>query len=351
MGYVNRLNVYRSVRSVIKLQRGELMRYNILKLLRERKSFVSGEEIGEIFDVSRSAVWKSISKLKSEGYIIESVTNKGYLLNDTVDILNSFEATYNINTEFIGSECFYYNEIDSTNDEAKKYAEKGCSEGAVFISELQKNGKGRLGRNWKAKKGENLLFSIVLKPQITPMEATQITLVAGISVCSALRKMTGLDAKIKWPNDIVLNGKKIVGILTEMSAAIENVKYVVVGIGINVNSENFSEEIQNKATSLYLEGKKKIKRAELLKCTLSEFEKNYKIYLENGFFEPFSEIYKQLCANIGKRIKIIYKDKIIFGMAYGISENGELLFEDDNGNKKKALSGEVSVRNENGEYV
>ena len=184
------------------------MRYDVLNILRVKNDYISGEELGNMLGVSRAAIWKAVTKLKNEGYNISSVSKRGYRLIDNKDVLNENEVR-------IGN-IVCLKEVDSTNEEGKRRAEKGCADGLVIVSDYQSTGKGRLGKSWSSDKAKDLYMSIVLYPDISPMEAPRLTLIAGIAVSEAVNGITGLDAGIKWPNDVVVNGKKLCGILTEM---------------------------------------------------------------------------------------------------------------------------------------
>ncbi len=316
------------------------MKYEILNLLKERNDFVSGQEIGEKFNVSRTAVWKNISKLKNEGYNIISVNNRGYKLKNDVDILNENEIKYR--------PLLFLDETASTNDIAKNYANNDCEDGFLVVADNQSAGKGRLGRVWQCEKSVALCMSVVLKPDIMPYEAPQITLIAGIACAKAINRITGLDSKIKWPNDIIINGKKVTGILTEMSAEIERVKYVVVGIGVNINNESFSDEIKNKATSVFIETGVKHKRSVFADEIIRELFSVYKIYCEKGLSALVDE-YNSLCINIGKYVKTSGREEIE-GKALGINDKGEILIETDSG-IKSVFSGEVSLRLNDNTYI
>ena len=328
------------------------MRYDIINIMREKNDFISGEELAEKFGVSRVSVWKNICKLKDEGYIIDSVTNRGYLLKGCFDVLNENEAKRGLKTSYIGQNCIYKNETDSTNDDAKKLASSSFSEnnGTVIIAGSQRRGKGRLGRKWEAEK-KGLYFSVILRPEIMPGEAPQITLLAGIAAARAIEKVCGIDAKIKWPNDIIVNGRKISGILTEMSAEMERVKYIVVGIGINVNNEEFPDDIKNKAGSVYMITGKKSDRVEIYKAVIEEFEILYDEYIKKGSFAFAAEEYSQMCITIGMKVRVSLKEGEIIGEAVGIDENGALLIKKDDGKRIVISSGEVTVRREDGSYI
>ena len=312
------------------------MKQRILNLLKSSETYISGEKISSKLGISRAAVWKHIKKLKSEGYKINSVTNKGYRLEFEPDIITENGIKAGLNTEFIGQNIFYYNETDSTNNRAKE--EHTAPDGSLFIAEIQNGGKGRLGRSGEAPAGVGIWMSILLKPNLSPTDITQITLIAGLAVCRSL----GHEAKIKWPNDIVINGKKICGILAEMSAEINMVNYVVCGIGINVNIPSFDGELAKKATSLLIETGKNHIRTQIIQRVLTEFEILYIDFLQNGLKNILPE-YKALCITLNRDVQVIYKHETIIAKAVDIDEDGSLIVEKD-GERIIVSSGEVSVR-------
>ncbi|MGE5630966.1 MAG: biotin--[acetyl-CoA-carboxylase] ligase [Caulobacteraceae bacterium] len=323
------------------------MKYRILEELKSKSNgYLSGEEISRKFGISRTAVWKYINKLRDEGYGIESQTNNGYRLVDSPDSLSPVEVLPLLETEFLGREVIYLDSIDSTNAYAKKAAENTFWDGTVVIADEQTCGRGRLGRQWISPKGKGIWMSMLLKPDILPSDASKITLVAAYAVCRALEDCCKLDAKIKWPNDIVVNGKKLCGILTEMSADIDEIKYVVVGIGINANLDltDFGDEVASIATSLKIEAGKSVKRKVVAASVLNEFEKVYKSFVSNASMEDFLEEYKSRSAVLGKDIKVIYKKEEMTGKAVDISPEGHLIVQLPDGSKKAVVSGEVSVR-------
>lgn len=317
------------------------MKYEILKLLKEKQEYISGEEIARTFNVSRTAVWKNISKLKAEGYNIKSVSNRGYFLEESSDILNISEIEY--------ENALFMETVDSTNEECKRQAIKGKNDGLLVVCDYQSAGKGRMGRKWVAEKHHNLCMSFLLYPNISPMKAPQLTLITGIAVCEALNKVTGLSCGIKWPNDIVINGKKAVGILTELSAEIDCIKYVVVGIGINVNNEAFDDELKNKATSIFLETGKKYNRRDFIQPVAQRLMEYYEIYCNEGF-EPFVEKYNALCINVGQEVKTVGK-KQISGTALGVNSEGSIIIEDENHKMHQIFTGEVSLRRKDNSYI
>ena len=314
------------------------MRYDILNILRAKNDYVSGEELGNMLGVSRAAIWKSITRLKEEGYNISSVSKRGYRLIDNRDVLNENEVRY--------SNIICFKEVDSTNEEGKRQAERGCTDGLVIVSDYQSGGKGRLGRSWSSDRAKDLYMSIVLKPDISPMEAPQLTLIAGIAVAKAVKSITGLDAGIKWPNDVIVNGKKLCGILTEMSAEIERIRYVVTGV--NINRESFEGELKDKAASIYTETGQKYRRSIFIDEIVSELMKYYRLYCKSGF-SAVKEDYNSLCINIGRIVRTT-GNKAIKGKALGVNDNGELLIETET-SIVPVLSGEVSLRLEDNKYI
>lgn len=315
----------------------------ILKLLKKSKDYLSGEELGEKLGVTRTAVWKGISKLKEQGYQIEAVTNKGYRLFGDNDVLNAVELKDGLQTNYMGQTAYFYDEVDSTNNSIKQLAAEGCPEGTIAIAKNQTAGKGRLGRPWSSSKDTGIWMSLLLMPQIQPREAPVLTLLAGLSVCKAVRRFTGLKAEIKWPNDVLIQGKKICGILTEMNAEMEKINYIVLGIGINVNMESFPVEIAKTATSLKIESKTNWKRSILTQYVLSELELYYDCYKKRHDFSAFLEEYKSFCVTLGKNVHVITRDSFD-GKAVDITKEGELIVEDEKGNHITVFSGEVSIR-------
>lgn len=325
------------------------MREKILEvILDNEKEFISGEELSKKLGISRTAIWKHIRILRSQGYNIESVNKKGYrLVDEPTDLLNPQNIYRNLKTKFIGKNVLHFETIDSTNDYAKKIGNE-LRDGSVIISEEQTKGKGRLGRVWESKAGEGIWMSIILKPNIIPNKAPFITLIAGASIVKALN-ILGVDAKIKWPNDITINNKKLSGILTELSAEIERVNYIVVGIGMNVKDTDFEEELKDKATSLYKENYN-VSRIDIVKEILCRFEKLYLDYIEKDDKKEVLDICRQYSAIINKEIYVIKNDQKELVDCIGINEEGNLIIKNKDGNLEEIMSGEVSIRGVKG-YV
>lgn len=258
------------------------MKYKVLHLLKEDNSkFLSGQLISEKLGVSRTSIWKYIKSLKEEGYRIDSSSKKGYKLISSPDILTFEEINPYLNTNYIGRKIIHFESITSTNDMAKDLSEKGEDDGAVVISEEQVGGKGRLGRSWCSPKYKGISMSLILRPNINPMEASKTTQIAAAAMIESFREFN-INSTVKWPNDIIVNGKKVCGILTEMSGELNRVNYIIVGVGINANldKDDFSRDLLDKATSIKIETKNSINRKALVGTFLNKFERLYKEFRE-----------------------------------------------------------------------
>lgn len=312
-------------------------------MLRETTDYVSGQKICDTFGVSRTAVWKAINQLRKNGYEIEAVPNKGYRLIEAPDILNLHELQSRKKTTWIGSDIVCYETIDSTNAQAARLAEDKIGHGALIVADSQQAGRGRRGRSWESPAGNSVYMSILLKPDINPNNASMLTLVAAIAVSRAITQITGKQAGIKWPNDIVMNGKKVCGILTEMSAQFDYVNHIIVGIGINVNTESFPEEISHMATSLQLETGMRINRADLIEAVCEQFEDVYAVYLQTQDLRNLVKEYNAHLVNMHQNVKVLDAKDPYEGRAMGITPRGELMV-DTWESRKLVSSGEVSVR-------
>lgn len=327
------------------------MKSEILRALRESGGeFVSGQVLCEKAGVTRQAVWKNIVQLKDYGFVIESVTNKGYRLVSSPDKLYSADIKSRMKKDSFCQRIESYDTIDSTNTRAKHFAELGEDEGTLVIAEKQTSGKGRRGRQWESEPMTSVYMSIILRPKISPMCVPGITLLAALAVVRAVKEACNIQPLIKWPNDIILEKKKICGILTEMSSELDYINYAVVGIGINVNNKQFPTGIEDKATSIYLETGKKQDRAQLAALTAQYFGEYYKKFIEAKSLKPFTIEYNGLLVNKDKEVKILYgmqenahADKIETGIARGINGDGALIVDTKNGTEC-VISGEVSVR-------
>ena len=341
------------------------MKAEMIRLLRESKDYISGQELCDRFQVSRTAIWKIINQLKEEGYVIEAKQNKGYRLVESPDSMEAYELKSRICTKWAGREVSYKKETGSTNIDCKQLAGQGAPHGTLAVAEAQMNGRGRRGRSWQSPAGTSIYMSLLCRPDFPPDKAPMLTLVMGLSVAQAVGRYTGLSAKIKWPNDVVVNGKKICGILTEMEMGLETkeIQYLVIGVGINVGNgfdemqesgswekarrRAFPEELQDVATSLFLEAGKereKIFRAVLVQYVMEAFEKNYELFLETLDLSLLLEGYNGLLVNRDMAVKVLDPKGEYTGVAKEIDKDGDLLVDTEDGEVKKVYAGEVSVR-------
>lgn len=319
----------------------------ILKKLRDAKDYVSGQELCGHYGVSRTAIWKAVRQLEKEGYVIEAQNNRGYRLieSDDADTFSKLEIESCLDTEWAGKPLVFNKETGSTNIDAKELAEKGGQSGAVVVADMQTAGRGRRGRGWVAPAGENIYMTIMLRPQCRPEKASALTLVMALAVLEAVQEATTQQCGIKWPNDIVVNQKKVCGILTEMSAELDGIHYVVIGSGINVNQEQMAEDIRDKATSLYIEGGEKINRSRLTARVLHYFEKNYAVFEQSWNLAGLVDKYNGVLVNRGRKVRVLDPKGEYDGIAKGVNEKGELLVErESDGQTVAVYAGEVSVR-------
>ena len=260
------------------------------------------------------------------------------------DVITASELKTVLSTVWLGSQvnCFY--ETDSTNRQARKLAEEGAPHGTLVAADSQSAGKGRRGRVWASPRGVGVWMSFILRPELSPSKASMLTLVAGMAVVAGIRQISGLSPQIKWPNDAVIDGKKICGILTEMSTEEDSIRYVVVGIGINVNATEFPEEIRDKATSLKLELGRSVKRSDVICAVAESFEEYYEIFEKTCDMSGLLSAYDEMLVNMEKTVCVLDPKGEYRGKALGIDEEGCLLVEKENGEVVHVLSGEVSVR-------
>ena len=320
------------------------MKEEILRLLRSADGYISGQELCNRFGVSRTAVWKAINQLKEAGYEIEAQQNKGYRLMAAPDLMTEAEIKSLMHTDWVAKEVLYFDTIDSTNTKAQELAEKGYQSGTLVVADKQESGKGRRGRSWVSPSGTGIFMTLMIKPDINPNNASMLTLVAALAVAKAITSVTGEEAMIKWPNDIVVNDKKVCGILTEMNAQFDYINHIVVGIGINVHNESFPEEISQMASSLMIEaGGKRFHRAQIIADTMSYFEQYYDTFLKTQDLSALVREYDKLLVNRNKSVRVLDPKEPFDGKAMGITPKGELIV-DTWESRKLVSSGEVSVR-------
>ena len=293
-------------------------------------------------------MWKAIGQLKKEGYHIEAVQNKGYLLveNDRIDVFGQRDIESRLNTKVMGRALHFFEETDSTNAQAKQMAEQNEAHGALFVADHQTMGRGRRGRAWDSPAGKNIYFTLLLRPQIMPNQASMLTLVMAMAVAKGIEKTTGEKAFIKWPNDIVMDNRKVCGILTEMSLTTEmdSIQYVVIGVGINVGLQSFAEELSGKAASLEEVTKQNISRGRLLANIMECFEEYYELFIKTLDLSDILEEYNACLVNKDRQVRVLDPKGEFDGIAKGITRTGELLVETEDGTTKEIYAGEVSVR-------
>lgn len=322
------------------------MKTEILKILRSTDGYVSGQELCDKLGVSRTAVWKVIGSLKEEGYEIDSVSRKGYRLLSSPDAVSESEIASRILDGVFGQRVVSYEITDSTNTRAKQLAEEGAVHGTLVVANMQTAGKGRRGRSWQQEEGSVIAMSLLLRPVFSPDKASMLTLLAAHSVAGAIEAVTGLPAAIKWPNDIVINRKKTVGILTEMSLGVEQaaIDYIVIGIGINVNNTAFPEEIRDMATSLYLEKGERVSRSVLIAESMRRLEVDYEAFLKTEDLSAILPDYNAHLISMNKEVRVLDPKGEYTGISRGMDAQGELLVERADGEIIKVYAGEVSVR-------
>ena len=322
------------------------MKAELLKILREAEDYVSGQQLCDHFGVSRTAVWKVIRQLQEEGYQIEAVKNRGYLLKkDAVpDVMTVPEIISRLHSRWMGRNCIFLETVDSTNNYLKRAAEDGAVNGTLAVAEEQTGGKGRRGRSWETPKGTNIAMTILLRPEIRPEHASRLTLLMAMAVVRGIQKETGLQAGIKWPNDVVVDGHKVCGILTEMNTEVDYINYVVIGTGINVNQTEFPEEIREIAGSLKLSAGHSVARAGLIASIMEELEDLYEVFLKTEDLSALKDEYNRNCVTCGHEIRVLEPGHEYTGTTDGINDLGELVVKKADGETVCVYAGEVSVR-------
>lgn len=320
------------------------MKIHVLEALQNSGGeYVSGEQLSEILGVSRTMIWKVISQLRAEGYAIESSSKKGYRLAAPSDLLTQAALSLLFKGGTLINRAEYHETIDSTNLQAKRIALQSDESRVLIVADQQEAGRGRLGRNWHSEKGTGLWMSLLLRPDIAPEASFRMTLIAAVSVAEAIQQVTGLEAGIKWPNDIVVGGKKVCGILSEMSAEWQKINYLVLGIGINANQEVFPEDIAPIATSLALSVGHRVSRLELLKTCVEKICYYEAALYETKRLEELLSVYRSKSVTLGKQVRVIGKEERI-GHALAIDTTGALQVDFGDGQIESVNYGEVSVR-------
>lgn len=323
---------------------------SILRMIRQSSGYVSGQSLCEALGVSRTAVWKYVNQLKEEGYEFDAVSNKGYRIVKYPDIITREEIESMLPEGLAVTNVVYYHETDSTNTRAKQAAEDGEKSGTLFITECQTGGRGRRGRTWESPAGSGIWMSLLLRPEIKPFDASMLTIVAAMGMKDAIEEIIGggtgqggIHCKIKWPNDIVLGDRKICGMLTEMSAETDWINYVVIGIGVNVNTTEFDDSIKDTASSILLQTGSSVKRSDVVVAFARHFSRYYDEFLKECNLSGLADDYNKALINVGRDVKIVERDGSFVAKAVGIDETGSLIVEKD-GDTKRIVAGEVSVR-------
>jgi BirA family transcriptional regulator, biotin operon repressor / biotin---[acetyl-CoA-carboxylase] ligase len=321
------------------------LRKRLLEAFSENESeYLSGQYLADLIGCSRTAVWKHIEELRKEGFELEAVRSKGYRIVSIPEKISPNEIALGLKTAILGQHIHYEETVESTQKIALRLSLEGVPEGTAVISEEQTGGRGRLGRQFYSPKYTGVWMSIILRPTLPPQKAPQLTLITAVAVVQAIEEVTGLNPQIKWPNDILIDGKKVTGILTEMQAESDRIDSVIIGIGLNVNQEkeDYPEELRSIATSLFIESGKKINRAELTRELLLKLEKLYLLYLEEGFY-PIKLLWESYAVSIGKTITARMLNGSLRGKAMGITDDGVLLMEDVAGKIHQIYSADIEL--------
>jgi BirA family transcriptional regulator, biotin operon repressor / biotin---[acetyl-CoA-carboxylase] ligase len=315
----------------------------ILTALRANPDGVSGAALAEQLAISRAAIWARIEELRKVGFEIEAGPHFGYRLVEEPDALLADDLLSRLGpTKVIGRDIQVFEQTTSTNDVAEKLARDGVTEGAVVFAESQTKGRGRLGRAWSSPTRKGLWFSVLLRPNLHPQETTQFTVISATALRRAIKNVTGLAAEIKWPNDILFKGKKAAGILTEMSAEMDRVRHVILGIGVDVNQEEFPAELQKTATSLKIAAGRTISRAELAVEILRELDFDY-ARICAGQFAEIADEWEAACVTIGKNVTVHVGDRNFRGRAESLDEDGALLIRTEHGHLERVIGGDVML--------
>lgn len=324
------------------------MKERILReLIENKEGHISGQSLSERLGISRTAVWKYINVLKKQGYEIEAVSNRGYRLLASPDILTPEEVYPLLKTSMLGRNIIHREGLASTSILAKEIAQKR-QEGTVVVAEEQTEGRGRLGRSWYSPRGGGIWASIILKPKLRPDRAYQLTQVAAVAVVKAIGEVTSLPAGIKWPNDIIIKGKKVCGILTEMNAETDIINHIILSIGLNVNANKAEvpDELKDKITFLSSECGLPVSRKNLLAVLLQKIEQGYQIFLQHGFRSAVEDC-RRFSVLLGREVLVSQVDRTLRGKAVQITDEGVLLVETSDG-RIEVISGDVSVRGTKG---
>ena len=317
----------------------------LLALRRAGSGFVSGAELSQQLGVTRAAVWARIEELRKLGYEISASPHQGYQLRAVPDLLVADDLLALVaGNKVIGRDIRVFEETNSTNDIVEKLARDGVKEGVVVFAEAQTRGRGRLGRKWLSPPRRGLWLSVLLRPDLRPQAATQLTVVAATALCRAIRSQTDLAPQVKWPNDILINGRKVAGVLTELSAELDHIKHLTLGIGLDVNlsAAEFPAELKKIATSLKIESGRHLNRLELGAALLRELDADYE-RIRRGRFEAVADEWEANCVTLGQRVRIHIGNREIAGRAESLDDDGALLLRTDHGHLERIIGGDVTI--------
>ncbi|WJE14070.1 biotin--[acetyl-CoA-carboxylase] ligase [Halobacillus sp. ACCC02827] len=320
----------------------ESTRKRLIRLLDQKEGYISGQELSEQLAISRTAVWKHMNELKNDGYEIEAVQKKGYKIVSSPDKISGNTLQWGLDTKWLGHELHHYDQVESTQDVIHQMAKQGKPHGTVVIADEQVKGKGRMARNWYSPKGKGIWMSILLRPDLPPVQAPQLTLLAATVLAKMVAERSGLEPKIKWPNDLLINHKKVSGILTEMQAEQDTIQYIVLGMGMNVNQsrEEIPEELHHKATSLRVEAGEEWDIQTTIQHILHLLEQSYEEFLKFGFDRVKKE-WEHYGYRIGEDVTISTMKRTWEAVLVGIEPDGALLARDKEGKEEKLYSAEI----------
>ncbi|WP_427138702.1 biotin--[acetyl-CoA-carboxylase] ligase [Psychrobacillus psychrodurans] len=318
------------------------------QLINAKGEPVSGQKLADELHISRTMIWKHLKSIEEDGYVIEAIKKKGYVLQSIPDLVIPEQIIPNLKTKQLGRTIEYYTTCESTQIIAADKAREGAPHGTVVIAEEQTDGRGRLDRSWNSTANKGIWMSVIIRPAISPQFAAQFTLVSAVAITQAIQEVTNLTPEIKWPNDILINGKKVTGILTELQADMDIVHSIIIGIGVNVNQElsAFEESIQKTATSLKIENGEEIDRSILVAKILYYLEKYGDLYVENGF-KPIKILWESHNCTIGKRIRATTLRETLEGVALGITNDGVLEIKLDSGEIRGVYSADIHLLGKN----
>jgi BirA family biotin operon repressor/biotin-[acetyl-CoA-carboxylase] ligase len=312
----------------------------IVGFLKNSKEYVSGEALSRALGMTRAAVWKHMQELRGAGYVIEAVPRRGYRLVSSPDLLTPAEVLPLLKTRVLGRHVVHADALPSTMNEAFRLAEAGAVEGTLVIAETQTQGRGRMGRVWSSPRGKGIYMSLILRPSCAPTDAARLTLTAAVAVAEGLQRSTGIEALIKWPNDLLVDGRKLCGILTEMRAETDRVSFIVLGIGVNVN--NSPQQLLPEGISIRQILGRTVPRAQVLADILSGLESYYALFSQGAFSEVL-KAWKRRSGTIGRTVRFVDKGRMVEGVAVDLDTDGALLVKLGDGRVVRRISGDVLV--------